>query len=123
MAWYDRFFRKEDVEEKLNTSQHLLGGTSESTREPTTSYERQYEELEIVNRAVNMIVDDAAEIPAIVSGSAKLNGVIKGIKRAKVDTLLNYEPNLFQDINTFKRSSRLLNSLRLKCRGISPSFK
>ena len=56
MAWYDRFFRKEDVEEKLNTSQHLLGGTSESTREPTTSYERQYEELEIVNRAVNMIV-------------------------------------------------------------------
>lgn len=104
MAWYDRFFRKEDVEEKLNTSQHLLGGTSESTREPTTSYERQYEELEIVNRAVNMIVDDAAEIPAIVSGSAKLNGVIKGIKRAKVDTLLNYEPNLFQDINTFKRN-------------------
>ena len=104
MAWYDRFFRKEDVEEKLNTSQHLLGGTSESTREPTTSYERQYEELEIVNRAVNMIVDDAAEIPAIVSGSAKLNGVIKGIKRAKLDTLLNYEPNLFQDINTFKRN-------------------
>ena len=104
MAWYDRFFRKEDVEEKLNTSQHLLGGTSESTREPTTSYERQYEELEIVNRAVNMIVDDAAEIPAIVSGSVKLNGVIKGIKRAKVDTLLNYEPNLFQDINTFKRN-------------------
>ena len=104
MAWYDRFFRKEDVEEKLNTSQHLLGGTSESTREPTTSYERQYEELEIVNRAVNMIVDDAAEIPAIVSGSAKLNGVIKGIKRAKVDTLLNYEPNPFQDINTFKRN-------------------
>ena len=104
MAWYDRFFRKEDVEEKLNTSQHLLGGTSESTREPTTSYERQYEELEIVNRAVNMIVDDAAEIPAIVSGSVKLNGVIKGIKRAKVDTLLNYEPNPFQDINTFKRN-------------------
>ncbi len=104
MAWYDRFFRKEDVEEKLNTSQHLLGGTSESTREPTTSYERQYEELEIVNRAVNMIVDDAAEIPAIVSGSVRLNGVIKGIKRAKVDTLLNYEPNPFQDINTFKRN-------------------
>ena len=113
MAWNDRFFRKEDVEEKLNTSQHLLGGTSESTREPTTSYERQYEELEIVNRAVNMIVDDAAEIPAIVSGSAKLNGVIKGIKRAKVDTLLNYEPNPFQDINTFKRN--LITDYILDC--------
>ena len=104
MAWYDRFFRTEDTVEKLNTSQHLLGGSSETTREPTTSYERQYEELEIVNRAVNMIVDDAAEIPSIISGSAKLPGIIKGIKRAKVDTLLNYEPNLFQDINTFKRN-------------------
>ena len=104
MAWYDRFFRTEDTDEKLNTSQHLLGGSSETTREPTTSYERQYEELEIVNRAVNMIVDDAAEIPSIISGSPKLPGIIKGIKRAKVDTLLNYEPNLFQDINTFKRN-------------------
>ena len=104
MAWYDRFFRTEDTEEKLNTSQHLLGGSSETTREPTTSYERQYEELEIVNRAVNMIVDDAAEIPSVISGSAKLPGIVKGIKRAKVDTLLNYEPNLFQDINTFKRN-------------------
>ena len=104
MAWYDRFFRTEDTDEKLNTSQHLLGGSSETTREPTTSYERQYEELEIVNRAVNMIVDDAAEIPSIISGSAKLPGIVKGIKRAKVDTLLNYEPNLFQDINTFKRN-------------------
>ena len=104
MAWYDRFFRTEDTDEKLNTSQHIMGGSSETTREPTTSYERQYEELEIVNRAVNMIVDDAAEIPSVISGSAKLPGIVKGIKRAKVDTLLNYEPNLFQDINTFKRN-------------------
>ena len=104
MAWYDRFFRREETEEKLNTAQHLIGGSAESTREPTTSYERQYEELEIVNRAVNMIVDDAAEIPSVISGSAKLPGIVKGIKRAKVDTLLNYEPNLFQDINTFKRN-------------------
>ena len=104
MAWYDRFFRREETEEKLNPAQSLLGGNIESTREPTTSYERQYEELEIVNRAVNMIVDDAAEIPSTITGSAKLPGIVKGIKRAKVDTLLNYEPNLFQDINTFKRN-------------------
>ena len=70
MAWYDRFFG--GTEEKLNPAQPIMGGSSESTREPTTSYERQYEELEIVNRAVNMVVDDAAEIPALVSGNAKL---------------------------------------------------
>jgi len=105
MAWYDRFLgRTEDVEEKLNPAQSYYAGTVENTREPTVSYERQYEELEIVNRAVNMIVDDAAEIPATVVGTRRLNGIIKGIKRAKVDTLLNFEPNLFQDINTFKRN-------------------
>ena len=105
MAWYDRFIgKKVEVEEKLNPAQSYYAGTVENTREPTVSYERQYEELEIVNRAVNMIVDDAAEIPAIVVGSQRLNGIIKGIKRAKVDTLLNFEPNLFQDINTFKRN-------------------
>ena len=103
MAWYDRFLGRDD-EDKLNPAQSLLGGDIQTTREPTVSYERQYEELEIVNRAVNMVVDDAAEIPATIQGSAKHAGIIKGIKRAKVDTLLNYEPNLFQDINTFKRN-------------------
>ena len=103
MAWYDRFLGRSD-EEMLNPSQSIMGGDVQGTREPIVSYERQYEELEIVNRAVNMIVDDAAEIPSVVQGSSKLNGIVKGIKRAKVDTLLNYEPNLFQDINTFKRN-------------------
>mgnify|MGYP003641360081 FL=1 len=104
MAWYNNIFGGNPVQEKLNPAQEYLGVSTEMSREPTVSYERQYEELEIVNRAVNMIVDDAAEIPSIITGSARLNGVIKGIKRAKVDTLLNYEPNLFQDINTFKRN-------------------
>ena len=103
MAWYDRFLGRKD-EDKLNPAQPLMGGDIQTTREPTVSYERQYEELEIVNRAVNMIVDDSAEIPSTILGSAKHVGIIKGIKRAKVDTLLNYEPNLFQDINTFKRN-------------------
>lgn len=105
MAWYDRFIgKKVEAEEKLNPAQSYYAGTVENTREPTINYERQYEELEIVNRAVNMIVDDSAEIPSIIVGSRRLNGIIKGIKRAKVETLLNFEPNLFQDINTFKRN-------------------
>ena len=59
MAWYDRFFGRDD-KEKLNPSQPLMGGELQTSREPTVRYERQYEELEIVNRAVNMIVDDSA---------------------------------------------------------------
>jgi HK97 family phage portal protein len=63
-----------------------------------------YEQLEVVNRGVNMIVDDTAEVPAVVSPFDTFPGVVKGVKRAKVDTLLNKSPNPFQDINTFKRN-------------------
>ena len=103
MAWYDRFFRREEAEEKLNPIQSYLGASTQTSREFTDRYETYYENLEIVNRAVNMVVDDAAEIPSIVN-RVSVPGVISGIKRAKVDTLLNREPNPFQDINTFKRN-------------------
>ena len=51
-----------------------------------------------------MIVDDAAEIHAIVSRENAYPGVVKGVKRAKVDTLINRAPNPYQDINTFRRN-------------------
>ena len=101
MAWYHRLFR---IEEKLNPAQYLDGGTSESSREHTFSYERMYEELEIVNRGVNMIVDDTAEIPAIVSPFNTFSGLVGGVKRVKVEQLLNRAPNPYQDINSFKRN-------------------
>ena len=108
MAWYNNIFgggkRKEEADlEKLNPIQQYLGQTSESSREFTANYEQFYENLEIVNRGVNLIVDDVAEIPATVNRVAT-NGVIKGLRRARVDSLLNKEPNLFQDISSFKRN-------------------
>src|SRR6056300_919315 len=106
MAWYDRIIGRtpEDLEEKLNPSQPYYDNKIEPTREPTYSYERAYEELEIVNRGVNMIVDDSAEIRTVVGNALRSNSVVKGIKRSKVDLLLNTEPNPFQDINTFRRN-------------------
>jgi HK97 family phage portal protein len=101
MAWYHRLF---GLEEKLNPAQYYDGGKTESSREKTFSYERMYEELEVVNRGVNMIVDDTAEIPALVSGLDTFPGVVKGIKKSRVDILLNRSPNPFQDVNTFKRN-------------------
>ena len=107
MAWYNNIFRgpqqeKEEVLEKLNPIQQYFG-QNQSSREPTHSYENYYETLEIVNRAVNIVVDDCAEISAVIE-SANIPGIIKGIKRAKVSRLINEEPNLFQDINSFKRN-------------------
>jgi len=101
MAWYDKLLGRT---EKLNPAQYLDVGQKEGSRELTLSYTRAYEELEIVNRGVNMIVDDCAEIPTTVKPNTNTKGVIAGIKRVKVETLLNREPNPYQDINTFRRN-------------------
>ena len=60
MAWYDRLIGKklEDTEEKLNPAQPYYDHKVESSREFTFRYERAYEDIEIVNRGVNMIVDE-----------------------------------------------------------------
>jgi HK97 family phage portal protein len=102
MAWYDKILGRE--EEKLNPAQRYYDHKVEPSREPIYNYERAYEELEIVNRGVNMIVDDSAEIGTIVGMATKGTAVVKGIKRSRVDLLLNTEPNPFQDINTFRRN-------------------
>ena len=109
MAWYDRLIGRKVVEEvddtyvKLNPIQQYFQEIN-SSREDHSNYEKFYEELEIVNRGVNMIVDDVAEIPHRVFGPTKGSSIVKGIKRSKVDLLLNVEPNLFQDVSTFKRN-------------------
>ena len=106
MAWYSNILgtKPVEVEEKLNPAQQHIGSGTDSSREPTFTYERAYEDLEIVNRGVNMIVDDVAEIHTLVSKDNSFKGVVPGIKRSKVDTLLNKSPNPYQDINSFKRN-------------------
>ena len=109
MAWYDRFLgRTAELEEKENPSQFLIArdeGLSLDSRESVTNYKNAYEQLEVVNRAVNMIVDDAADIPFDVGEPVVgINNIIKQIRRSRVDLLLNKEPNPFQDVNSFKRN-------------------
>ena len=106
MAWYDRIIGRtpQAEEEKLNPVQPYYDKVTEPTREPYQSYEKAYEDLEIVNRGVNLIVDDCAEINAIVSRESKIPGIVKGVKASRVDLLLNKEPNPFQDISSFRRN-------------------
>jgi len=105
MAWYN-FWKTE----KLNPAQEeivvsLEGSGPIGSRELITNYTAYYEYLEVVNRAVNMIVDDTAEIPLRVGEPIQgLNSVVGGVRRSRVDLLLNKEPNPFQDISTFKRN-------------------
>ena len=118
MAWYDRFIgRNTESEEKLNPSQYVISrneGMTIDSHEIVTNYKNAYEDLEVVNRAVNMIVDDVAEIPFIVGEQRQgVNNIVKNIRRVKVDTLLNKEPNPFQDVSTFKRN--LIIDLLIDC--------
>jgi HK97 family phage portal protein len=106
MAWYDRILGR--TEEKLNPAQYVISrneGLTVDSREVVTNYRNAYEQLEIVNRAVNMIVDDVADIPFSLGTQVPgTNNIIKNIRRSKVDLLINREPNPFQDINSFKRN-------------------
>lgn len=110
MAWYNRKTTEERLEkaeelEKLNPSQpDIATKQSEGSVEPTWSYTGYYEQLEVVNRGVNMLVDDAAEIPSVIGEQLPQKGVVKGTKKSRVDLLVNSQPNEFQDINTFRRN-------------------
>jgi HK97 family phage portal protein len=110
MAWYNfwRGEKKLEVEEKENPAQYIIAqneGFFLETREVVTNYRNAYEQLEVVNRAVNMIVDDVAEIPFTVGEQiVGVNNIIKNIRRSKIDLLLNKEPNPFQDVSAFKRN-------------------
>ena len=106
MAWYDRIIGKApEAEEKLNPAQPYYDHKVEPSREKVVNYERAYEDLEIVNRGVNLIVDDTAEIPITVGPQVQgMSSIVKGIKRSRVELLLNKEPNPFQDISTFRRN-------------------
>jgi len=104
MAWYDRFLRREEDVEKLNPIQQYLGQATETSREYTQNYETYYETLEIVNRGVNIVVDDVSEIPHKIGAAVGHHASVKGIKKSRVSLLLNREPNPFQDVSAFKRN-------------------
>ena len=113
MAWYDRFIGREPTitqtnEEKENPSQYLIArdeGFDIGSREVVTNYRNAYEQLEVVNRAVNMIVDDAADVPYDVGEQILgIQSVVKNIRKSRVELLLNKQPNPFQDVNAFKRN-------------------
>ena len=105
MAWYDFLLGRT---EKENPAQYVIAreeGLTIDSRENVLNYRNAYETLEIVNRAVNMIVDDASEIPFDVGEKKQgITPIKKELRRTRVDLLLNKEPNPFQDVSTFKRN-------------------
>ncbi len=95
-------------EEKLNPAQATLssqGHLEESSRESTYSYIECFEKLEVVNRGINMIVDDVSQIKHVIGDTTTgITPFVRGVRKAQLDRLLNKEPNPYQDINSFKRA-------------------
>ena len=92
--------------EKLNPAQRWIAQdrSENPSVEPDRTYIYYYENLEVVNRAVNMLVDDAAEINYHI-GTEKVGFPVRsGLKRKSVDVLLNFQPNPYQDLNSFRRN-------------------
>lgn len=95
-----------NVINKLNPAQHDIsgGGIVESTSSDIKAHQDAYELIEVVNRGVNMIVDDVAEIKVKVGDPIQEKRYTKGIKKVTLKRILNETPNPFQDFSTFKRS-------------------
>ncbi len=94
--------------EKLNPAQSFISGggaTQASSQEQTITFQSCYERIEIVNRAVNMIVDDVATIKNKVGDQIKgMTPLTSGVRKATLEKILNKEPNPFQDVSSFKRA-------------------
>jgi len=92
--------------EKLNIAQPEIArdeGESIYTA-PSLTYEQAYDSLTTVRRAVDMIVNGCSSFSTDVRD--KINGVISpavGIRKSKVNTLLNVQANPYIDLNKFKR--------------------
>jgi len=92
--------------EKLNPAQPAIARQEGSNIAPApVNFWGFYEQLGIVNRGVNMLVDAASQIDNIMDGTKIAQSLTNtpGSKMATVKRILNTEPNPFQDISTFRR--------------------
>jgi HK97 family phage portal protein len=91
---------------KLNPAQRYIsneGREEVSSTGQNYSYQQCYEQLEIVNRAVNMLVDDTAAIKTAIGDQLTTVSSVP-IKKKTLDRLLNKQPNPYQDVDSFKRA-------------------
>jgi HK97 family phage portal protein len=77
------------LSEKLNPAQPSIAALEPfASPETIVDYEQAYREIEIIHRAVEMIINACVEIPLIVEGSGPAK---------KLNKLLNVKPNPFED--------------------------
>lgn len=101
--------RKESklLEEKLNPAQayiHDDQGESVNSSYRTYTYKVAYNNIEVVNRGTNLITESAAAIKVDVGDTiSSITPVRSGMRVKKLISLMNYQPNPYQDADSFYR--------------------
>ena len=94
---------------KLNPSQPSISrdaGEQATTQTKALSIGLAYKNIEVVNRSVNLTVDNAALVDFEVGESIKhFTGRAPNFRAERLKVLLNVRPNPFMDISTFRRLS------------------
>lgn len=102
----NRSLTANDIYEKLNPSQPAIAeeaGTSVLTSKIGVRFNLAYEQLEVVRRGVDLVVNLTSEIDFDVKDKLDFPGFAT-IKKKSVGMLLNYRPNEFQGVSEFRRN-------------------
>lgn len=93
--------------EKLNPVQDEIyrdeGTAVGSTQNKKQTVSNAYDLVEVVNRCVNLLVDNSAMVNYDVASSLGFTGLVTGVRQKTLSLLLNNRPNPYMDINTFRR--------------------
>ena len=103
MAWYNPKDWFADNTEKLNPAQEVIARHEGSFigSDYQVSYANAFENLESVNRGVNMIVSACSSLEYDIKDK-KADSVVNGVRQKTLGTLLNYTPNPYQSIQEFR---------------------
>ena len=96
-----------NIAQKLNPAQgSIVGDQGENVPTDYPAHKRAadaYDDIEVVNRAINLIADLSAELQFEIGG--RVHGLAtETIRAKKLETLINHAPNPYQSADTFKRA-------------------
>lgn len=95
------------IKEKFNPIQDEIardeGTRVSSTQTSIRTVQNSYELVEVVNRCINMLVDNSAMVNFDVASTLSFTGQVAGTRGKTLGNILNHRPNPYMDINTFRR--------------------
>ena len=82
-----------------------IEGTVRNSERSRFFFEKSYDNIEVVRRGVDMIVDSAIEIDVNITASLPTKPIHDGGRQRQKTllTILNFKPNKNEDVNSFRR--------------------